>query len=187
MTAAADAQMATARTYPWWLVLLQGISLVIIGILLFTNTGITTVVLVTFLGIYWIISGIFSIISIFTHTSNLHWGWLLFSGVISIIAGILIWQHPLWATVVVLRVAIIVLGLQGIIVGCIGIWQALKGAGWGPGILGAVSIAFGLILLFNNMIAAAALPWVIGIFALAGGVIAIWQSFQVRKLEHAEA
>lgn len=184
-TATADAQMAGPATYPWWLVLLQGIALIIIGILLFTNTAMTTVVLVTFLGVYWIISGIFSIISIFTHTSGLHWGWLLFSGVISIIAGVLIWRNPIWASLVVLDVAIILLAIQGIIVGAIGLWQAFKGAGWGPGILGAISIAFGLILLFNVQLAAFGLPMVIGIFALAGGAIAIWQSFQIRKIQHA--
>ncbi|MBK7916549.1 MAG: DUF308 domain-containing protein [Chloroflexi bacterium] len=44
---------------PWWAVLIQGISALIIGILLITNPAMTTIVLVQFVGIYWLISGIF--------------------------------------------------------------------------------------------------------------------------------
>jgi len=34
---------------PWWLVLLEGIALVILGILLFASPGMTTLILVQFL------------------------------------------------------------------------------------------------------------------------------------------
>ena len=50
---------------PWWLVLLQGIALLILGALLLTNPAMTTIVLIQFLGIYWLVKGIFEIVSIF--------------------------------------------------------------------------------------------------------------------------
>jgi uncharacterized membrane protein HdeD (DUF308 family) len=69
--------------------------------------------------------------------------------------------------------------------GCISLFQAFKGAGWGVGILGVLSIIFGLYLLANTLISTLSLPWVVGIFALIGGVVAIWNSFKVRSAQKA--
>ncbi len=61
----------------------------IIGIMLLTKYRQTTaIVLVQILGLYWLMRGIFDIVSIFVdHTA---WGWKLFMGIIGIIAGIVI-------------------------------------------------------------------------------------------------
>ncbi len=166
------------RTTPWWLVLINGIAALILGILLITNTGATIFILVQFLGIYWLISGIFSIIAIFVDSSS--WGWKLFSGILGIIAGILVLNHSLWSALLVPTVLVIIIGIQGIIVGILGLVQAFKGAGWGAGILGALSIIFGIILLANPILGAAALPWVLGIFGIVGGIAAIIAAFRLR-------
>ena len=72
---------------PWWLVFLEGIAAVIIGIFLLTSPGATLFVLIQILAIYWFISGIFSIISIFINSEM--WGWKLFVGILGIIAGVI--------------------------------------------------------------------------------------------------
>lgn len=163
---------------PWWLVLLEGIFAILIGALLLTNTGMTTVVLVQVLGIYWLISGIFSIVSIFLDKTM--WGWKLFIGLLGIVAGFVVLDHPLWSPFVVGSILIIILGIQGLIVGIVRIIQAFQGAGWGAGILGAISIIFGIILLSNIFIATLALPTIIGIFALIGGIVAIIMALRLR-------
>ncbi len=78
MTAATNKEMSNL----WWLVLLEGIAVLILGILLITNTAITVTTLIIFLGVYWLIDGMFSLIQIFTKTSDLHWGWLLARGIL---------------------------------------------------------------------------------------------------------
>lgn len=176
MTAAVSAQEDYG--VPWWLVLIQGIAAIIIGALLLISPGKTTLLIVQFLGIYWLISGIFSIVSIFLDSTA--WGWKLFAGILGILAGIVILQNPLWSTVLVPTTLIIVLGIQGMIIGVINLIQAFRGGGWGIGILGVISIIFGIILLANPILGAAALPWVLGIFALVGGVMAMVQAFRMR-------
>ena len=98
--------------FPWWLVLIQGIAALILGLLLVTSPGMTTVILIQLLGIYWLIDGIFSIVRIFTKSTNIHWGWLLFRGILGIIAGLLVIQNPLWSTIFVPVVMVIILLLQ---------------------------------------------------------------------------
>jgi uncharacterized membrane protein HdeD (DUF308 family) len=165
-------------TIPWWLVLIQGIAAIIIGILLLTNPAATTVIIIQMLGIYWLIAGIFGIVAIFIDRSG--WGWKLFSGIIGILAGIAIIQHPWWSAVLVPTTLVLVMGIFGVIIGITNLIQAFRGGGLGIGILGAVSILIGLWLAFNPLAGALALPFVVGIFAVAGGISALIAAFRMR-------
>lgn len=175
MTTAIETESAVV---PWWAVLLQGIAAIILGALLVSSPGMTTLILIQFLGIYWMVSGIFSIVGIFVNKEM--WGWKLFSGILGIIAGIVILQHPLWSTIMIPTVLVIMLGVQGFIIGSISIFQAFKGGGWGVGILGALSMLFGLLLLFNPFLGALALPWLYGVFSIIGGIVATIYAFRLR-------
>lgn len=172
------AMSSEEKLVPWWVVLIQGIAAVIIGVLLLVNPRITTVVLIQFLGIYWFIVGIIDIVRIFIDSSM--WGWKLFSGIIGILAGIAIIQYPLWASFLVPSVLVWVFGFFGIIIGIIGLIQAFQGAGWGAGILGILSILFGLLLIFNALYASLTLPFIFGILAIVGGLAALVMAFQMR-------
>ncbi|MCB0130464.1 MAG: DUF308 domain-containing protein, partial [Caldilineaceae bacterium] len=156
---------------PWWVVLLQGIASIIIGFFLLTSPGVTTLFLIQVLGWYWLISGILSLVMIFVDSTG--WGWKLLMGILGIIAGLYIVNHPLVSTLMVPTTLIIVMAVQGLIIGVIGLIQAFQGGGLGAGVLGALSIIFGIILLGSPVIAAVALPWVFGIFAIAGGIVSI--------------
>jgi len=170
-------------SFPWWAVLVQGIFAIIIGILLLAYPGATTLVIVQFIGIYWLVSGIFSLVSIFIDRSI--WGWKLFAGIIGVLAGLAIMRHPLWSTFMLPTVLVIFLGIDGLIIGVVGLIAAFKGSGWAAGILGVLSILFGLLLLFSPFVAALALPWVYGILGIVGGIVAIFAAFRQRSEETA--
>ena len=163
---------------PWWMVLIEGIALIILGLLMLTSPGMTTVILIQFVGIYWLVAGIFKIVSIFLDSSG--WGWKLAGGILGILAGIIVIQHPIWSPFVIGGTLIIILGVQGLVIGIVGVIQGLKGAGWGATILGAISILFGLLFLFNVGGFTLALPWTIGILALIGGVLSIIAAFKLK-------
>ena len=174
----AEAVQQEKHNIPWWVVLLQGIAAVILGLLLLAKPGMTIVVVVQLIGIYWFVSGLFQIVAIFIdHTQ---WGWKLFSGILGIIAGMIIIKHPLWSPIMLTSVLIIVLGIEGLIIGVINLIQAFKGGGWGVGILGALSILFGLVLLANVLLAAFSVPWFLGVLGIVGGIIAIFYSFRLK-------
>ena len=174
----AEAMSFETRQSPWWLVLISGILSVIIGILLLTTPARTVYTLVLALGFYWIFSGIFTLVAMFMdHTG---WGWKLFSGLLSIIAGVVILRYPLMSAVTVPSIMVLLLGIQGIIVGILGLIMAFKGGGWGAGILAALSLIFGAILMANfaNPAMVITLVWVTAFFALAGGIVQIIQAFR---------
>jgi uncharacterized membrane protein HdeD (DUF308 family) len=165
---------------PWWLILMGGILNVVVGVLLLSAPIKTTFVLVLALGFYWIVGGIFTLVGMFVDRTA--WGWKLFMGLLSIAAGTVILRYPLISAVTIPSVIVLMLGIQGVIVGIIGLIMAFKGGGWGAGILGALSIVFGLILManFSSPGMVLTLVWVAGIFALVGGLFQIVHAFQQR-------
>jgi uncharacterized membrane protein HdeD (DUF308 family) len=176
-----SAELSTQEvpTTPWWLILIEGVALIIVGLLLLAQPGMSSVVIVQVLGIYWLIMGIVRIVSIFVDSAQ--WGWKLFAGVLGIIAGVIVIRHPLWSTVLVANTVILVLGLTGIVIGIISLLQAFRGAGWGTGILGIVSIILGLVLLANYWELSFSLPVTFGILSIVGGIAAIFGAFRVRS------
>lgn len=178
MTAVAE---QPAQEVPWWVVLIQGIAALILGLFLMFRPGITTIVLVQFIGLYWLIAGIFSIIGIFLHKGE-SWGWALFSGIVGILAGLFILgANAFYSALLVVNTFVIVLGLWGIVIGVVNLVQAFKGAGWGVGTLGVLSVIFGFLLLSHPFMASLAVPTVVGIFGILGGIIAIIAAFRLRS------
>ena len=175
-----DALTFETKQYPWWLLLMGGIFNIIIGILLLTNPAKTALAMAWVLGLFWLIQGIFVLVGMFLdHTA---WGWKLFMGILGILAGIAVMRHPVASAVTIPMILVLMLGIQGLIVGAISLVMAFKGGGWGAGILGGLSIIFGLILVLNfaNLGTVAVFIWVVAILALAGGIVQIIQAFRQR-------
>jgi len=166
------------KQVPWWPVLLQGIAAIIIGVLLLVEPRMTTAVLVQVMGIYFQVAGIVNLVSLFVDRTS--WGWKLLLGVLGIIAGMMIIKHPLWSSLIVPATIVLVLSIEGLIIGIVGLVQAFQGAGWGAGILGVPTIIFGILLILNPVIAGFALPFVLGILAVMGGILALVAAFQMR-------
>jgi uncharacterized membrane protein HdeD (DUF308 family) len=163
----------------WWLFLLQGIAAIILGLMLITAPGATLVVMVTFLGFYWLIEGILALVHMFVDRT-LPWIWSLLIGIIGIAAGLLVVRHPLLAALTVPTVLVIILGVQGLVMGVLEIIAGFRGAGMGSFILGVINVLIGLLLLSSPTAAALAVPLVFGVILLIEGVgLLIW-AFRVR-------
>jgi uncharacterized membrane protein HdeD (DUF308 family) len=182
------AQSATAvqtKQRPWWLTLITGIALVIVGgMLLFAAPRQkldTYMILVTFIGIYWLVEGIFDIVYMFIdHTA---WGWKLFIGIVSILAGGTILMYPIAAAIALPKIFVLVMGIWGLMYGVILLIMAFQGGGWGAGILGVLGIIFGIILMVNYASPGMGLAmlWTGAVFGLIGGVVMIVQAFRQRS------
>ncbi|NYT20667.1 MAG: hypothetical protein GKC07_02560 [Methanomicrobiales archaeon] len=169
--------------FPWWVVLLQGIIALILGIFFLTSPYMTLLVVVTFLGAYWFVSGIFALVSIGVDKTNA--GLKALVGILGIILGILILAYPYYSAFVVPFVFVIMVGVWALIIGGIHMYQAFTGGGWAIGILGFISVIFGLILLIQPYIATLALPFVLGILGIVFGFAAIIGSFMIRSRQKA--
>jgi len=163
---------------PWWLLLIEGIALTIVGVILLfssaTSTKIETyLVLVVLLGFYWLFDGIMALVSMFVdHTA---WGWKLFMGIVGILAGGYILVHPALSAAVLPQIMVLVLGIWGLLQGIIMLIMAFRGGGWAAGILGALAILFGLLLIgqYGELFTGLAMLWTVAVFAFIGGIVMI--------------
>ena len=164
--------------FPWWSILIQGIVALILGIFFLAYPYGTLLVVVTFLGIWWFVNGLFALIGL--TVDRTHLGWKLLLGILGIIAGILIIAYPFYSAFIVPAIFIIIIGIWGIIMGFIGIAAAFSGAGWGAGLLGIIGVLFGFVILFNPFITVLYLPYFLGAFGIIGGISAIVYSFMLK-------
>jgi uncharacterized membrane protein HdeD (DUF308 family) len=185
LSLAADS-MRKVVSKTWWIMLIQGIAALVIGILLFTNTAQTLVFLAIFLGAYWLVGGIFDIIGAFTRRNgDRHWFWSLLGGGLMIIAGALLLSQPLAGAVVLPVTLAILIGIAAIISGIFNIIWAIRarneiqGEGWLM-LWGVITIILGFWLLSTPLISGAALVFVAAIAAVIGGIGMIIFSFRMR-------
>jgi uncharacterized membrane protein HdeD (DUF308 family) len=78
------------RQRGFWLKLMVGILYVVVAILLLSNVLGATLTLTLALGWVIVVQGILEIITAFKVRPEPNWGWMLFSGVVALILGILI-------------------------------------------------------------------------------------------------
>ena len=169
--------------FPWWLLLIQGILALIIGSFLLVYPIRTLSVIIWFLGFYWLFSGIVTLFSAFTDSSER--GMKLFLGILGIILGLLILAYPLYSTLVVPFIFTIMVGVFALIYGFIALYGGFTGKGWGVGLLGLLSLIFGIIILANPYVSTLAVPFVFGILGVVFGFAAIVGSFFLRSAQKA--
>ncbi len=182
--ATATAVQAQTQQRPWWLTLISGILATVVGATLLWG-GLTTKVqgymlIVTFIGIWWMVQGIFDIIGIFIDHSM--WGWKLFIGIVSLMAGYYIVSYPIVSAIALPKIFVLVLGIWGLMYGIILLIMAFQGGGWGAGILGVLGIVFGIALMANYTAPGMGLAmlWTAAVFAFFGGIVMIVRAFQQR-------
>jgi len=160
----------------WWFVLLRGILMLILGLFFVTSPGSTLATLSLLLGIYWFVQGIFSILGIFIKASDVPWGWLLFEGIIGILAGIFVINNRMFVPTTL----VIILAIQALMMGIINLVQGFQGDGSRAIILGSINILFGIILFGHPLVAASILPVIFGILAMVGGIVLIALTLRIR-------
>lgn len=174
------AQVRSTVSSRWWLLLLQGIAATILGILMISYPAATLAVIAVYIGVYFLIAGLLSFVRLFTVSSG--WLWSLLNGIIGVLAGLFILKHPLYSAVLIPATLVIVLAIQGLVMGVIDLVRGFQGEGVGAFVLGALNILVGLWLLWHPLAAAWAVPIVLGALGIVGGIAAMVLAFRLRGL-----
>lgn len=173
--------LCDSKLFPWWLLLVWGILTVLIGCMFLTTPRLTAELLVTFMGAWWFIGGLFAVGSLAIDRTNM--GWKIFFAVINIFAGLLILLYPLFSTLFIFTFFVIFIGFWAIFVGVSHVYHAFREKDAGNGVLGIISIIFGLLLLIYPFIVVELLPFVAGGFAIVFGIVTIFVSSEARKCQ----
>ncbi|HPT19473.1 MAG TPA: DUF308 domain-containing protein [Methanothrix sp.] len=170
--------MAGGATVPWWLMLLEGLASLIIGIYLIASPIATTIVLVSLLGWYWLFVGITTTVTIFMDRTN--WIWRGASGLLGILAGLAVIGHPFLSAVLIPEMVVITAAILVICFGFIRLIWAMK-EGWSAAIIGAINIILGVLILGHPMLGIISLVYLAAFLGIAGGIAVIYLAIKMRR------
>jgi uncharacterized membrane protein HdeD (DUF308 family) len=175
----------------WWVWLVWGIGAVLLGILMLTNPVTTALNMTIFIGIWWVVSGIIDVITAIVRRRG-PWGWFIFTGILSIIAGAILVSRPIIATVVLASFFYYLMAFMFIFVGLTRMFSGYRNANgigykwtWGSLVIGILLFILGLSMLFNAELGDRFFTVVgtFGILAIVAGITSVIFAFQVRSLK----
>jgi uncharacterized membrane protein HdeD (DUF308 family) len=171
----------------WWAVALRGLLGIVIGVVAIVWPGVTLGILLTVLGVYFFIDGVFALVTTFQAARHERTWWpYLLEGVISMAAGILAFTRPGAIALAVLMVA----AVRCFITGAVEMTTSVRmhretGHGeWLLWLSGLISIAFGVFLVARPGAALLTLVWMIGLYALAFGIVVTTTALRLRTVAH---
>ncbi|GHO42116.1 HdeD family acid-resistance protein [Ktedonospora formicarum] len=171
-------ETAASNTSAWWLVVIAGIAAVVVGVLLLISPGTTLLVLVQFLGAYWLVTGVLAFANLCIDRRL--WGWKLVTGILGVIAGLSVLRNPLWSAIFVPKLLVIFLAIDAFVMGMTQNIHAFRGGSFSLAILGIMNVLFAIILLLNPVIGVFLLPIVLGMIGIIGGGLAALRAFASR-------
>src|SRR5436190_576363 len=146
-TLGTESDVKPTGMFPWWLVLIEGVAAIIIGVLLLLAPQATLELVFQLFGLFWLVDGVLRLAGAFTDPVDR--GLKVGVGAAGIFAGIIVVRHPAWLAATMTLMFAGLLGCAGVTIGALSLVQAFRGGGWGAAILGLISLLFGALLLFN--------------------------------------
>ena len=167
----------------WWMLALRGVLAIIFGLIALFAPGIALLAFVYVFAAYALIDGIMAVyIAIRERGSLSRWGWVLFEGILGIIAGIVAFVYPGLTALVLLYIVAIWAVVTGImeIVTAIAI-RGFVAREWALGLAGILSIIFGIVLFIFPGAGLLSILWLVGIYGIVFGILFIVRAFQLRS------
>jgi uncharacterized membrane protein HdeD (DUF308 family) len=170
----------------WWVLLLEGLAAIVLGITAVLWPGITLVSLVWVFAIFALIQGVAEVIlGMRGEADGTVWWTMIILGILSIASAIVAIAWPGMTVVVLLAI----IAASAIIHGIFAIIAAIRlrkhiDDEWVLILSGVMSIAFGAILIARPKAGALAMVLLIGAYMMALGAMAIALSLRLRKIQH---
>lgn len=178
-------------TENWWIFALRGVLALIFAALAFWMPQSALLAMTIVFGAFSLVNGAFNLVAAVRHIQKKErWGWLLFSGIVGILTGVVVLVAPWVATMVMASFLWASVGFWAIFTGVLEISaavrlrQEIKGEIW-LAFSGLLSIVLGAIVLwifFSRPVESfLAAGWLLGFYAAVYGVTLLFLSWRLRK------
>jgi uncharacterized membrane protein HdeD (DUF308 family) len=169
----------------WKRLAVHGVAAVLFGLGTLVWPGITLWSLVLLWGAFAFVDGVTALSAAFTDQLLVHRGWVAFSGLTGIAAGIVTF---LWPSMTALAL-LVVIAIWSLLIGAsriafaISMRKQVSGA-WSIALGGALLVLLGVILVANPGAGAIGITWAIGGLAFLFGILELWVASVVRHETH---
>jgi uncharacterized membrane protein HdeD (DUF308 family) len=170
----------------WWLPLIRGVFMLILGFYALLLPGITIVALAQVVGVFLILDGMIAIIAGILGKVPSR-GWTIARGALAMLAGAFAFANPVLAAGVTATALVYLLASAAILFGILEIAAAIRdrkeieGEGWLM-LGGAIMVLFGIMLIMSPLASGLSMIRIFGLFAIIGGIASIAFAFRVRRL-----
>jgi uncharacterized membrane protein HdeD (DUF308 family) len=175
--------MISSYTGNWQLIALRGVAAILFGIGTLVWPSVTLWVLVIMWGVYAIVDGVAALAASITGRGLVpHRGWLAFTGLVSIVAGIAAFAWPGITALALLYL----IAAWAFVTGVVEIATAISMRKeihneWALGISGALSVVLSVLLVARPGSGALAITWAIGWYAVVYGGMVLALAWEVRR------
>ena len=174
---------AVELAHRWWALALRGVVALLFGVVCFAIPSIGFAALVALLAAYFLVHGVLDLIlGIRVGRAGGRWGWLIFEGIVSILAaGVALFLPALTGLILVIWVGAwaLVTGISEIAT-AIRLRKALDGE-WVMVLMGVLSIGLGVGIMMFPATGALVLVFWIGAYALVMGGLMLYLAFRLRS------
>jgi uncharacterized membrane protein HdeD (DUF308 family) len=177
-------EVARAVRTLWWLPVLRGVVLLVLGLLLMAQPEPTLAAIVWLFGIFAVVDGVVAVVQGLVNRGVPGWGWWLAQGLAGIAVGaiVIVWPGP------TVRVLFFLLAAWLLLLGIIWIIGAAalsrtRDPGWFWMLAsGLVSTLFALLLVARPQDTIGVFAVLLGLFAFVAGALAVVSGFAVRAM-----
>lgn len=187
-----DKEMNQLMAATWWIVLLRGIGIGLIGLLLLFWTAPTLLIMTIFAGGFMFVSGIFAAIGGILHRMDQANWWLdIIIGLLGVIAGLFVVLNPLKIANIAPELLIIILAALALISGIVEIYKGIRvrREGHKDGshiIVGVGYILTAIVLMLMPLLSVGLVLYGFGFFLLFIAFVLIWYGFVLRGMRHSD-
>jgi uncharacterized membrane protein HdeD (DUF308 family) len=167
----------------WWVLVVRGVAALLFAIMMWYVPQVGLTALVFTWGAYAIIDGFLNFgFAVRSGRAGGSWGWFVFEGIVSVLAGVFTFLSPAITAVMLL----FVIAAWAVVTGVAEIAAAIRLRAvlrheWLLALAGASSIVFGALLFARPAEGALAVAWLIGGYALLFGVLLIALGVKVHR------
>ncbi|RMI04644.1 HdeD family acid-resistance protein [Cellulomonas triticagri] len=179
-----DDRVAAALRSVWWLPVLRGVLLIVLGLLLLVEPLGTLVALVWVFGVFAVADGVVVLLQALLARGRPGFGWVIAQALVSIGFGALIMLWPGVTALVLyylLALWLLVLGVTALVVAATQ-YRARDLAWVGTLMLGLIGFLFGLLLAIKPQDSVSVILTVYGLFAFVAGAVVVVTGFATRSL-----
>ena len=167
----------------WWMLAVRGVLAIIFGLIALLAPGIALLAFIYVFAAYALLDGIIAVYTAIQERGSLsRWGWILFEGLLGILAGIVAFVYPGLTALVLLYIVAIWAVVTGIMeIAAAFLIRGFAAREWALGIAGVVSILFGIFLFVFPGAGLLSILWLVGIYGIVFGILFIVRAFQMRS------
>ncbi len=176
--------LQTARQ--WYLILILGIILIIVGIWVFSTPVLSYATLSLLFAVSFFVTGILEIVYAISNRKEMNnWGWSLVGGIIDLLIGILLMALPLTAMMfLAFYVGFGILFRSVMAIGKAIDLKKLKAGDWGYLLfIGILGLLFSFILIWNPVFAGFTIIFYTGMAFIIMGIFQVFLSLRLRKVK----